>query len=182
MAMTKCKECGNELSTKADACPKCGAKVSKTSVPAKGCLVVIVLFFGLAAIGALIGKDKSSESASDAEPTAVEPARASAEVVSLADLLGQYKGNEVRADGLFKGKIIQTTGKVVDVKKGMMGEIYVTVGTGQQFEIPKVQCFFDKSKVSIVSQLNGGDTVTVQGRVGGLMMNVLVRECELVSN
>ena len=30
MALVACKECGNEVSTKASACPKCGAKVPKT--------------------------------------------------------------------------------------------------------------------------------------------------------
>jgi len=30
MALMPCKECGNELSTSAKACPKCGAKVPKT--------------------------------------------------------------------------------------------------------------------------------------------------------
>lgn len=29
--MMKCKECGNEISDKADSCPKCGAKVKRTS-------------------------------------------------------------------------------------------------------------------------------------------------------
>lgn len=29
MALAKCKECGNEISTKATACPKCGAKPAK---------------------------------------------------------------------------------------------------------------------------------------------------------
>lgn len=32
MAMTKCRECGKERSTEADACPHCGAKVKHTSV------------------------------------------------------------------------------------------------------------------------------------------------------
>lgn len=31
MAMVKCKECGNDISSKAPACPKCGAKVERTS-------------------------------------------------------------------------------------------------------------------------------------------------------
>jgi hypothetical protein len=29
MALTPCRECGGEVSTEADACPKCGAKVLK---------------------------------------------------------------------------------------------------------------------------------------------------------
>ena len=32
MAMVKCKECGGMRSTKANACPRCGAKVKKTSL------------------------------------------------------------------------------------------------------------------------------------------------------
>lgn len=32
MAMTKCRECGQPISTKAGACPGCGAKVRRTSV------------------------------------------------------------------------------------------------------------------------------------------------------
>lgn len=32
MAMTKCRECGKERSTTADACPHCGAKVTHTSL------------------------------------------------------------------------------------------------------------------------------------------------------
>ena len=31
MAMTQCKECGKEISTKAAACPHCGAKAKRTS-------------------------------------------------------------------------------------------------------------------------------------------------------
>ena len=40
MALQKCKECGNEISKSATACPKCGAKIKKT-----GCLTKIVAGF-----------------------------------------------------------------------------------------------------------------------------------------
>lgn len=49
MALQKCKECGNEISKSAAACPKCGAKVKKT-----GCLTKIVAgFLILMAIGVI---------------------------------------------------------------------------------------------------------------------------------
>lgn len=47
MALTKCKECGAEISTKALACPKCGAKIVKTSGCAKFALALIVLFVAI---------------------------------------------------------------------------------------------------------------------------------------
>lgn len=52
MAMTKCKECGNEISTKADACPKCGAKQVRTS----GCAQVALIFLCLMLLFAVIGR------------------------------------------------------------------------------------------------------------------------------
>lgn len=54
MAMRTCKECGGGLSTKADACPKCGAKIRRTSVAAWGCLVIVALVV-VSAIGTLLG-------------------------------------------------------------------------------------------------------------------------------
>lgn len=44
MALTKCKECGEQVSTKAETCPKCGAKrKKKTSLFTWLVLIVIVL-------------------------------------------------------------------------------------------------------------------------------------------
>ena len=43
MSLTTCKECGAQISTKADACPHCGAKRKKVTVI--GCLGIIVLTF-----------------------------------------------------------------------------------------------------------------------------------------
>ena len=52
MALTKCKECGGELSTKAESCPKCGAKQVRTS----GCAKVVLWFLGICFVLALIGQ------------------------------------------------------------------------------------------------------------------------------
>ncbi|MFK5892119.1 MAG: zinc ribbon domain-containing protein [Pseudomonadota bacterium] len=68
MAMTKCNECGADVSTKAEACPKCGAPVSpkkhvivkenkKTS--AVTWLVTILIVFGF--IGAITGESKEEK-------------------------------------------------------------------------------------------------------------------------
>lgn len=48
MALKKCKECGNEVSTKADTCPNCGAKVKRKGLGC-GSLLVFLLFLGLIA-------------------------------------------------------------------------------------------------------------------------------------
>ena len=44
MSLTKCKECGNQLSTKADKCPNCGAPIKKKAkVGCIGSIIIIVL-------------------------------------------------------------------------------------------------------------------------------------------
>jgi hypothetical protein len=97
--------------------------------------------------------------------------------VSVAQLLRDYKGNEVRGDGQYKNKRLRITGTVDDIKKDFTGGIYVTVGTGAQFEIPQAQCSFDDEFTAKASSLSKGDKITVECTCKGLMMNVQMDEC-----
>lgn len=58
MALMPCKECGNEISTDAKACPKCGAKMPKTKwwlwIP----LGLVVIFLGF---GAVVGSSPEAQ-------------------------------------------------------------------------------------------------------------------------
>ncbi len=57
MALQKCKECGNEVSSKAKACPQCGAaQPKKTSV----FTWIIGGFFAVAVVAAVVGGTSSS--------------------------------------------------------------------------------------------------------------------------
>jgi hypothetical protein len=44
----------------------------------------------------------------------------------------------------------------------------------------QVQCYFDDSKTA--AQLNKGMRVTFYGKCDGLMINVLMKDCKLVTN
>lgn len=44
MALKKCKECGQEVSTKADKCPNCGAPVKRKGIGCGGALIIVILF------------------------------------------------------------------------------------------------------------------------------------------
>ena len=97
--------------------------------------------------------------------------------LSARDLVRAYDGNEVRADENFEGKTFYVEGVVTDIKKDILDEIYVTL-EGQSFR--SVQCFLDDEKIA--SQLDRGMRVTFRGECRGLMMNVLMYDCELVEN
>lgn len=115
----------------------------------------------------------SSSSSSSSENYEAPTAMA----VDIRQILGDYEGNEVAADNRYKGRLIEVTGIVDDIKKDLMDNLYVTLGTGKQFEIPKIQAFFDDSMNNQLGQLRKGQRLTVVCTVKGLMMNVLAEEC-----
>lgn len=75
MALKKCKECGNEVSTKATSCPNCGAVLKKKT----GCLGYIgaafLIFIIIGVIGSLMndGTKKSTSSKSSTVPSQSKP-------------------------------------------------------------------------------------------------------------
>jgi hypothetical protein len=119
-----------------------------------------------------------------AEQTRLAEVRAAAGSlrVPLATLLGEYHDNEVRADLAYKGKVVQVDGVVGDTKKDITGAIYVIVGTGKALEVPTVQCFIRADQTERAAALSRGASVTVRGRVEGLMMNVLVKDCVITAS
>jgi len=69
MAMMKCKECGEKISSKAAACPSCGAPIKKKR---SGCLVVIIALFSLFIIGSFVPDHKTTK-AMPQSPKTVAP-------------------------------------------------------------------------------------------------------------
>lgn len=62
MALVRCKECGAQVSTKADACPKCGAKRKTDSgnPVAFGCMATLFIVGVVWFIGSIGGSGKST--------------------------------------------------------------------------------------------------------------------------
>ena len=101
--------------------------------------------------------------------------------VTVEAICKEYKNNEIAADKKYKGKMIKVVGKVDDVKKDIMDNFYVTLKRSDPYTLETVQCFFDDEHEEKLSNLKKGATVTILGRGDGLMMNVLLQDCELVS-
>lgn len=74
MALKKCKECGNDVSTEAASCPKCGALIKKQI----GCLGYIGLAFLVLIVIGLIGSLMNDGTPTDLRYTAPEAGENSA--------------------------------------------------------------------------------------------------------
>jgi hypothetical protein len=77
MSLIKCKECGEEISSKADKCPKCGNPIKKKSN--SGCLFLFIVIAAILFWGLLLsdssgysGKPNSTSKAPASPPTTAE--------------------------------------------------------------------------------------------------------------
>jgi len=98
--------------------------------------------------------------------------------ISATKLYEDYKANEVAADTKYKGKMLEISGTVDDVKKDIVDTMYVTLKGDEYFG--SVQCYFDNKYTSQLANLQKGQQLTITGKCNGLMMNVLVKNCEIV--
>lgn len=99
MSLINCKECGQQVSTKAETCPKCGAPVSLRKKGPSGCMMVVIItaivlvfFFFLIKLNSVNSTD--NKSVDNAEIKNQEsPAPASTEKLSEPIVQPQKKVN-----------------------------------------------------------------------------------------
>ena len=203
--MIACPDCSKEMSDSAPACPNCG-KPNKNALVDRSVGILlgigiflipiifawftlrkghttkakIISFLWLVISVALIGSQDGTHLKNNPSSSSSAPISAPEEKVmqvDIRDILSSYEGNEVGADNKYKNNIIQVTGIISAVKKDIMDNLYVTLGTGASFQIPEIQAFFDDSMNDQLGQLSKGSKLTVICRVDGLMMNVLAKDC-----
>jgi len=88
--------------------------------------------------------------------------------VSYQKLYKDYSENAIRADSLYKGKLLKLTGKVADINREIAGEPYVTFAIDDF--IKNVRLTFQKTEESKIADLRKGQTITVEGTCGGLLL------------
>lgn len=100
--------------------------------------------------------------------------------IKAKEILKAYEENEVGADQKYKGKIVQISGVVDTVGKGMFDSSFVTVGSGKPYEFRLIQCGIEKSEESVVANMKPKQKITIKGRVTGLFGNIGIDDCVVV--
>ncbi len=101
--------------------------------------------------------------------------------LTVEDMLSAYETDDVAADERFINKILRLTGVVsaIDVKDVLdINSIRLTGIAGDPLQ--SVQCMFGKKHSSALTQLEKGQTVTVQGRYSGSLIAMRMVDCALV--
>lgn len=98
--------------------------------------------------------------------------------VKASDLVALCVQNEINADNQLKAKKLYVEVAIGDIGKDILDNIYVTLESGDA--IRTVQCYIEDK--DLVARLQKGQRITFFGKCDGLMMNVLMKDCEVVPN
>ena len=103
--------------------------------------------------------------------------------VSASKLYSDYDGNEAAGDKKYEDKVIEVTGKIVDIKSGVIDDEEVVVHLqGGKSKYNAVQCEFSAKHRDEAAELNKGDEVTIKGLGSGTVLGTdpVLKGCSIV--
>ena len=111
-----------------------------------------------------------------------EPAQPATEI-TVADLLATFEKEGEAANARFASQILKVTGAIEKINVKQALDIYsITLNSPRKsLLLQGVRCVFDRSQAAELSQLATGQTVSVQGKFTGSMIDVSLRDCVMVS-
>ena len=103
--------------------------------------------------------------------------------ITVGELLSAYEENGEAADAKFRNKILKVTGIVKRIEaKDTLDIYYITLTDAEKtLLLIDVRCFFDRKHGPELNLLTSGQTVTVQGKYDGSMINIRMSDCFLVN-
>ncbi len=133
-------------------------------------IVIIVIVFLFVCMLSMCA-DESKTTPSTTTPTAVPEILK----INAIDLANTYKANEINADKLYKGRMVEMTGVVYDISD-MLGSQSITI-EGQDYN--NVLCFFKPNQKDKLGTLQKGQTITLIGVVDGYSLMTVVKNCAI---
>ncbi|MFC2056873.1 hypothetical protein ACFLTO_04840 [Chloroflexota bacterium] len=129
-------------------------------------------------------KSKSAAKAESTPEAEVEPELALAPAameLTIEELTSAYIAEGEAANARFANQILRITGVVERIEvKETLGIYYFTLNSAEEnLLLQSVRCVFDKIDEPELSQLAIGETVTVQGKYDGSIIDLSLRDCVL---
>ena len=101
--------------------------------------------------------------------------------VTVEELILAYEEDGVAADARFANKVINVTGVVARVEISEVLDVhYIILASADQRLLQTIRCLFDKKHGPALSNLVRGQTVTVQGRYYGSIIDIRLKDCVIV--
>lgn len=183
----KCPKCHEDIQSVAKTCKHCGADLRNWFVRHKIITGLLMLFI----IGVIASSSGNNESETPSNtPTASvsgdttdqeAPAKApepSTIKITATELYSAYEANEIAADAAYKGNLLEVTGTLGSIAKDIFDNPYLALKTQNAFG--SVHCQLKDSEQAKAADLKTGSRITVRGQGDGKMLNVIMKNCQIV--
>lgn len=101
--------------------------------------------------------------------------------VTVEELLSNYEADVETADAKFRSKTLKIKGVVDRIEvKDNLDIYYITLTNAERNLLQAVRCVFDKKHGAELSQLTTGQTVMVQGKYDGSIVDIRMANCVLI--
>lgn len=172
MAIKPCKECGQEVSSDAKKCPKCGKDQRNWFMQHKimtAILVIIVL-----SVFASMGDDNSntsptsssntvSTSSSESTATTQQETKVAPTVITVDEIVKVLDSNALNASNTYKGKYVELTGKLSNIDSS--GDYFSLAPMYDDYSFDTVMCYITQEHLDTVANFTDGQQVTVIGTI-----------------
>lgn len=169
----KCPKCQENIQVGAKKCKHCQTDLRNWFVRHK-IITAILIFFAFVVIINVINGDKDNSTNiinNSTHKSEMEPAIK----ITAKDLYSQYEENEIQADELYKNKLLEVSGTIENIGKDILDVPYVSLKTNNI--LGSVQCMLADTEKSKAAGLSKGQSIVLEGKNSGKMMNVILREC-----
>jgi hypothetical protein len=120
-------------------------------------------------------RDEPQRATDEPQRATDEPQR-NAIKVSVPELIKAYSDNEIAANARFQGKLVEVTGIAQSINAELVGKGgYIMLALVMKSS-NAVRASFDEDRLSDVSSLKAGQQVTVQCKVHGAALGIVVLE------
>lgn len=102
--------------------------------------------------------------------------------IEATELYGEFEADEQAATGKFAGKIVEVSGSVESVERNEWGNVtiaFIDPFFGVTCTIDSLQAL---SQPEVVAAVKAGDLITVKGRCDGMLTDVKVVKCVVVTD
>lgn len=141
-------------------------------------LTVIIVLIILGTIGSLSSQSGNKNNVTNSNKQVVDnTTKPKEEAINITakELMNKYESNQIDADNLYKGKLLNISGNVGTIGKDILDTPYITLEVSGSFT--SVQCMLNEAEMDKASKLKKGDPIIAEGRVNGYIMNVIVKDC-----
>lgn len=99
--------------------------------------------------------------------------------LSASELLHAFTTDEASANALYGGKVLQVSGVVTDM---VSSDTSMVLQMGNEDEMAFISCYLDDDEQADYSKLQRGKSVTIKGICNGMLLDVVLDKCVLLTH